>query len=568
MKTKSLIRLYADMLICKNRSPRRTVSPYHRITVVVLLLTTYHLPLITALSSETKTINVVKENSTFSSVPLFFVQGMGYLSTDDIAKIYGAKTNWYPKSKKVILTLNNKEIVFQIGSKKVTVDKIERHINKSAKLEDGKLLIPLEFVLTRSFADVSGFYSEWDYRRLILRVSVIPDIFPPRYYSYKDKTRLVIQMVEKKEIQIDSSREKKIAVKIYRSKVNSEKSSITVNDGVVDNIDATNLERDILFVVHLGTYSGKTDTFTLVSPFRLVIDVERIGEVSARFTDLSSVLAPSATGFSPSRFAAGEETNIPLDIFLPEAKPEEEIPIVETNEIKKSKPTKAIHKFNKIVVDAGHGGEDPGAVGPKGTKEKDINLAIAKRLGEILKKDGYDVFLTRSDDIFIPLSERTKFANRVMADLFVSIHCNASISDDTRGFEIYFLSEKATDRAAEAVANMENSVIALEKSSISGKRDIEKLLLSMAVNEFINESSSICGFINKGICEKFSNLDSRGVKQANFYVLRGATMPAVLVEAAFLSNIKEEKLLNQKKFQKKITESVYNGIKEYEKRLK
>ena len=506
--------------------------------------------------SEIKTINIVKENSTFSSAPLFLVQGMGYLSSNDISKIYGAKTNWYPKSKKVIFTINNKEIIFQIGSKKVMVDKIERLMNKKVLLDDSELLIPLEFVLTRAFADVSSFYSEWDYCRLILRVSVIPDVFPPRYYSYKDKTRLVIQMVEKKEIQINSSREKKIAVKIYKSKVNSEKSSITINDGVVDTLDATNLERDVLFVVNLGTYSGKTDTFTLSSPFRLVIDVERLGETTFKLAGLSSVIAPSATGFS--------ETNIPSDI-LP---PEEEIPIVETDEIKKSKPTKAIHKLRKIVVDAGHGGEDPGAIGQKGTKEKDINLIIAQRLKKILKKNGYEVFLTRTDDTLIPLADRTRFANKVMADLFVSIHCNASISDNTRGFEIYFLSDKATDSAAEAVANMENSVIALEKPSISGKRDIEKLLLSMAVTEFMNESATLCGTINRQVCDNFVNLDSRGVKQANFYVLRGATMPAVLVEVGFISNPKDEKLLNRKKFQKKITENIFNGIKEYEKRLK
>lgn len=528
----------------------------------VAIILSFFIFLFDFIFSEIKTVNIVKENSTFLSAPLFLVQGMGYLSSADIAKIYNAKTNWFPLSKKVILTLNNKEIIFQIDSKKVIVDKIERMMNKSAKLQDGKLLIPLEFVLTRAFANVSGFYSEWDYSRLILRVSVIPDIFPPRYYSYEDKTRLVIQMVEKKEVRIDSSREKKIAVKIYRSRVNSEKSSIAINDGVVDGLDATNLERDVLFVVNLGTYSGKIETFTMSSPFRLVIDVERIGEMSAKLTGLSSVLAPSATGFL--------EMNIPSDILPPESYGEKktEIPIVETNEIKKSSRTKPVHKLKKIVVDAGHGGDDPGAIGPKGTKEKEINLIIAQRLAGILKKDGYDVFLTRSDDTFIPLSERTKFANKVMADLFVSVHCNASISDDTRGFEIYFLSEKATDRAAEAVANMENSVLALEKPSLSGKMDIEKLLLSMAVNEFMNESSSICGFINQEICENFSNLDSRGVKQANFYVLRGATMPAILVEVGFLSNAKEEKLLNQKKFQKKITENIFNGLKEYEKRLK
>lgn len=514
--------------------------------------------------AEIRTINIAKENSAFSTAPLFLVHGMGYLSSEDLAEIYGAQIKWFPLSKKVILAIRGKEIIFHVDSKKVTVGRIERLMNKAAKLSDGKLLIPLEFVLTRAFTDISGFYSEWDYKRLILRVSVVPDVFPPRYYSYKDKTRIVIQAVEKKEIQIDTSKEKKIAVKIYRSRVgDAEKSSIVINDGAVDSVDAANLERDAFFVVNLGTYSGKSDTFTLSSPFRLVIDVERTGEMISKLPGLSSELSPPATGFT--------ERNIPTDIVPPEEDKNAEFPsAAEVSETKKTKPDKkkAVHRLKKIVIDAGHGGDDPGAIGPKGTKEKDINLTIADRLSDALKKDGYDVYLTRSEDVFIPLAERTKFANKVMADLFVSIHCNASISDGTRGFEIYFLSEKATDRAAAAVANMENSVVALERSSLTGKRDIEKLLLSMAVNEFMNESASLCGTINQEICTNFSNLDSRGVKQANFYVLRGATMPAVLVEVGFLSNSKEEKLLNQKKFQKKITENILKGIKEYEKRLK
>jgi len=516
--------------------------------------------LVSSVFSETRTINIVKENTNFLTAPLFLTQGMGYLSTEDIAKIYGTDINWFPASKKVVLTVNGKRVIFRIGSNRVLVNNIEKLMNKPAKLTDGKLLVPLEFVLTKSFAEVSGFYSEWDYSRLVLRVSFVPDVFPPRYYSYKDKTRVVIQAAGKKEIQIDSSKEKQISVKIYRSKINAEKSSIAINDGVVDGVDASNLERDVLFVVNLGTYSGKFDTFILNSPFRLVVDVERTGETLSKLPGFSSQLAPSATAFS--------EANIPTEVIPPQETKKVEFPGTEDNNAGTTKQARAEHKITRIVIDAGHGGMDTGAIGPKGTKEKDINLALSKRLAAILKKDGYKVFLTRTDDTFIPLSERARYANKVMADLFVCIHCNASISEQTRGFEIYFLSENASDRAAEAVANMENSVIALEKPSLNGKKDIERLLLSMAVNEFMNESASLCGTIDAEICKNFSTLDCRGVKQANFYVLRGATMPAVLIETAFLSNGNEEKLLNENKFQQKIVENIFDGIKEYEKRLK
>ncbi|MFH1540310.1 MAG: N-acetylmuramoyl-L-alanine amidase [Elusimicrobiota bacterium] len=592
MMLKLLIWLYAGMLICEkiklliwkmiwknsivvSLCRHITVVALHRHITVCILFITYCLILAThnLHSIETKIINIVKENSNISSaplsVPLFFVHEMGYLFVDDIAKIYHAKINWFPLSKKIVFTLNNKEIVFNIDSKKVIVDKIERQMNKPTIMLDNKLLVPLEFVIAKSFAGVTEFYTNWDSNHLTLRLSIIPDIFLPKYYSYKDGTRLIVQMVEKKEFQIDSSKEKKFAVKIYKSKIaDIKKFPITVDDGVVDTIDVANLERDVLFTINLSTYSGKIETSTLTSPFRLVVDIFRTGEMSSKFVGSISEIAPSTTSFLPSRLVAGEVTNIPSSISPVLSDVEEKTPDIKINEIKKPKSTRAVCSLKKIVIDAGHGGHDPGAIGQKATREKNINLAIANQLASILKKNGYDIFMTRSDDTFVPLSERTKFANKVMADLFVSIHCNASISTNVRGFEIYFLSEKATDSAAEAVANMENSVLALEKTQFSAEKDIKKLLLSMAVNEFINESSFLCGVINQKVCKNFSNLDVKSVKQANFYILRGATMPAILVEVGFLSNIKEEKLLNNEKFQKKMAENIFNGIKEYEKRLK
>lgn len=509
-------------------------------------------------SAAVKKINLVKDGQPAGTIDLFLIDGMGYVLTDGIAGIYEAKINWYPVSKKVILTANGEEVVFKINSSKVLVGKTERIMKKPAKLQDGKLFIPLEFLLTGAFAKVSNFYSEWDYARLLLRVITVPDIFPPRYYSYNDRTRIVIQAVEKKEIQTDSPEEKKISAKIYKSRVAPEKASVTIGDGVIESIDAVNLERDVLFTVNLGTYSGKQNTFTLSSPFRLVIDVERTGKEETSLPGSVLGLAPPATGFA--------EKNIPSDI-LPPPPPEEEEKNVERSEMPSVPRSGPEQKLKKIVVDAGHGGEDPGAIGPKGIKEKDINLLVAEDLASVLEKNGYKVYMTRTEDVFIPLADRTKLANKVMADLFVSIHCNASIVKNTSGFEIYFLSEKATDSAAEAVANMENSVIALEEHNAAVKKDTEKLLLSMAVNEFINESSLVCGIIDQQICKGFSNLSSRGVKQANFYVLRGASMPAVLVELAFITHAKEEKLLRKSKFRKKLAESIAKGIKLYEKEI-
>jgi len=503
-----------------------------------------------------KTVNVIKENTVLSPAKFMLIHGMGYLSSDDMAGIYDAEINWQTVSKKVILKIKGKKIEFKVNSKKVIVNGTEVLMKKPAVYSDKNVYIPLEFVLTRLFTDISGYFTEWDYKRMLLRITLVPDLFPPRYYSYKDKTRIVIQATEKKEIQANSTTAKQITAKFYKSKTDLEKSSVIINDGVVDSIDGTNIDRDTFFLINLGTYAGNYDIFELSSPYRFVIDIARTGTIGMEFPGFSAGLAPSVSGFI--------ESVIPVSIPLPEI---ERRTGQEASEQTEYQPERSNHKIKKIVVDAGHGGEDAGAVGPKGTKEKNINLEVSERLAKILRSKGYEVFMSRTDDSFIPLADRTKFANRVMADLFVSIHCNASINTKAQGFEIYFLSENASDKAAAAVANMENSVIALEKPKANGKEEIEYLLLTMAVCEFMNESSKLCGLICQDINSDMSYLLDRGVKQANFFVLRGATMPAVLVEMAYLSNFKEEKMLKTKKFQKRIAETILKGIQNYEKRF-
>ena len=216
-----------------------------------------------------------------------------------------------------------------------------------------------------------------------------------------------------------------------------------------------------------------------------------------------------------------------------------------------------------IVLDAGHGGHDPGAVGPHGTKEKDINLAIVLQLEKVFKKDrNYKVILTRKDDTFIPLVERANIANKNKADLFVSVHCNANLKRTASGFEIYFLSEKASDTEAVSTETLENSVIALEDKSDEKKTVLQNMLWSMVVNEYINESSELSSFV---IAEASGRLKipSRGIKQANFYVLRGTQMPSVLVETAYISNYTEEAKLATESFQKSVADSIYEGIKKY-----
>lgn len=239
--------------------------------------------------------------------------------------------------------------------------------------------------------------------------------------------------------------------------------------------------------------------------------------------------------------------------------------IDDTETFKDIIPTeKEIAKDAKIIVlDAGHGGMDSGAIGPTGVKEKDINLEIVFYLRDLFKKDkNYKTILTRFDDTFIPLAQRTNIANENDADLFVSVHCNANFNRAVAGFEIYFLSENASDSAAKATAILENSSLDLEDKTNEQKSVLEKMLWSMVINEHMNESSELCSFIVSETKGRLK-IPNKGIKQANFFVLRGTQMPAVLVECAYLSNYTEEAKLQTSKFQKAIADSIYEGVKKY-----
>lgn len=217
----------------------------------------------------------------------------------------------------------------------------------------------------------------------------------------------------------------------------------------------------------------------------------------------------------------------------------------------------------RIVVDAGHGGRDPGSIGRGGTREKDVTLKVARGLAERLEEDGVDVVLTREGDEFIALGERTRIANREEADLFVSIHANSSESRSAEGFETYFLSA-AKSEDARRVAKMENSAILYESPEIdpASLDELNFILWDLAQNEYLRESSALAATIQEEL-ERRMSLASRGVKQAGFFVLNGAYMPAVLFEMGFISNPREETLLNDPAFRSRLVDGLADSLLGY-----
>ena len=220
----------------------------------------------------------------------------------------------------------------------------------------------------------------------------------------------------------------------------------------------------------------------------------------------------------------------------------------------------------RLAIDAGHGGKDGGAVGRRGTLEKEINLAVAKQLEALLKQEEkFDIMLVRDRDEFIPLGDRSRRANEFRADLFISLHCNANQSRGQTGYEIYFLSERASDPDAERLAEFENSVLALEGKETGDEDAAAPLLYALAKTEFINGAAEAAGVMTRALSQRV-DLDDRGVKQAAFYVLRGVHAPAVLVEMGFVTNARDEAKLQSAKYRRKIVEGLYAGILDYARR--
>jgi N-acetylmuramoyl-L-alanine amidase len=289
-------------------------------------------------------------------------------------------------------------------------------------------------------------------------------------------------------------------------------------DPIVSRISFRNRSATVL----LRRGSWATEVYSLQNPFRVVVELQRVARELAGIR-IGRAAEPSAA-----------------------AKP----------------------AFRTVVVDPGHGGVEVGAKGKLGSLEKDLTLDLAKALQSVLEsKGGYRVLLTREKDVQVPLEDRPAFANHQKADLFVSIHLNASPAKKIRGSETYYLSLSATDEAARHLAEQENigSVTAPPPTSGGSTEDLDFLLWDLVQNEHVKESALLAEDIQIEL-DAMLGMPNRGIKQAPFRVLIGAAMPAVLVEASFLSNPEEEKSLLSPEFRRRVAEAIATGIEAFRSR--
>lgn len=230
---------------------------------------------------------------------------------------------------------------------------------------------------------------------------------------------------------------------------------------------------------------------------------------------------------------------------------------------KSSSKAKTVNKKKIIVLDPGHGGKDPGAIGYSGVYEKNITLAMAKELKVILEKEGYKVHLTRSTDIFIPLRDRVKIARKYNADLFISIHADSAVNRSAKGLSVYTLSETASDKEAAALAERENKAdVVAGLNLLEHSKEVSDILINLAQRETMNRSSEFASFMVQEM-RKSVKLRDNTHRFAGFAVLKAPDVPSVLLEMGYLSNRTEERLLKQKDYRRKLAVSTSKAVEKY-----
>lgn len=338
-----------------------------------------------------------------------------------------------------------------------------------------------------------------------------------RYSSYKNHTRVVVDL--NGPLQFTSyhiSNPDRLYFDL-KNCILSKKTTpfISINNGVLKSARIAQFNKETVRVALDLQQFGKFYTFTLEDPYRLVIDIY------------------IQKGAAPLK--------------------------------KKGIVKKKFSRIKTVVIDPGHGGKDPGAIGPRGLKEKDVVLDVGKKLGKILKdKYRMNVTYTRKKDVFIPLNERTEIANSKKADLFISIHVNANRLRRLNGIETYILNW-TNDKEAMRVAARENAISFKKMQKVQD--ELQMILQDLARDNKRDESVMLARSVQDSLIstlkKKHRRITDLGVKQALFYVLIGAEMPSILIEVSFISNREEEKRLSKNSYKNKIAEAIAKGVMSY-----
>jgi len=336
------------------------------------------------------------------------------------------------------------------------------------------------------------------------------------------------------------------------------------NDDVVREIRVLPQADARTRVVLAGMGMAPRTTYALYNPYRVVIDFARPAPAVATTPTAAKPASATAATAKPTAPPPARSNRATTPAVADATTPAPVAPAV-NRKGGFSLSRQLGLGVARVVIDPGHGGHDPGALND-GLSEAELVLDVSLRLERLLQKQpGVDVVMTRRSNIFVPLEERTAIANREGADLFLSIHGNASEDDRIRGVETYFLNF-APNPAAEAIAARENAAAA------GTMRQLPDIVKAIALNNKIDESRDFASLVHRSMLERLKRVNKSvknlGVKQAPFMVLVGATMPSVLAEVSFLTNPQESTLLRSSAYRQQIAEALLNGIMRYQRSLK
>jgi N-acetylmuramoyl-L-alanine amidase len=404
------------------------------------------------------------------------------------------------------------------------------------------------------------------------QLSKLNYVLPVKYWSSNDYTRVVIMAsgpVKYREELLQETKDipRRLYIDFQESYIEPQyRAPVPIEDGLLKQIRTGQFSKDTVRVVLDIESIGSYKIYSLPDPFRVVIDVR--GEPHTNTVAGTPQADPSN---SPSLSSKSKSaTNGPI-ILADQKKFATDVQKFGKEDTKAKMATSDTQELSlaqqlglgvkRIVLDPGHGGKDPGAIA-NGLEEKDIVLKLAKQLKPILEKElGCEVLLTRTDDTYISLEERTAIANTQNADLFLSLHINAHSSSKVRGIETYYLN-LSTNADAMRVAARENSTSTHQMS------DLQDILSDILKNSKINESSRLAKQVHNSILtgldnNAFGSIRNLGVKQAPFYVLIGAQMPAILLEIAFISNEEDARNLQSPDFIATLAHQITQGVRGY-----
>lgn len=446
-------------------------------------------------------------------------EGTLFLRANDVARLLRATQFWNASSRKIVLGVGHARFVLTVDTRVVVVDGEPVMMRASTRYDAGFVLVPLEFVLEiASQHTPRGFEWSEDEKRLTVR-GIGFNVTSISFATASDRTTATLHLTEPLVYHVDSGTPGLIRLKLYGGRIDLRQFSVGASRGMVSGVHAEQSERDAFVTIDISRDVRRMRVERTDTPPELVIVLEKNGQAEAGGVEVVDE-------------GAGERAAFVID---------------------------------KICIDAGHGGREVGKESRRGILEKDVTLAIARVVRDRIKEElQLEVVMTRDDDRLVGLRDRTEIANAAGADLFISIHCNSWFNDRTGGFESYFLSP-ARSESDRALARFENESGGANDDTPHG--DVEFILWDLVQNEYIAQSSTFAEYIQREMTTRLG-LQSRGVKQANFVVLQGAKMPAVLIETAFLSNPQEERMLVDPNFHLRVAEGIVESIRRMRERYR